>query len=115
MDKNKDGAIDSEEHLSLWQAVVSIVRDMEPDATDEEVVDIVLREMNKADELLSDKQEEDFIDEYSRHLDLETANVDFGGLGDNPEYRRLMREKYRNRARKEDRVENLAEDRLESS
>jgi hypothetical protein len=112
MDKNEDGAIDSEEHLALWEAVVSIVKEISPDATNEEIVDTVLEEMNKADELLSEKQEEDFIDEWSRHADLETSGVDFGDLGNNPEYRNNMREKYR---RKEDRVENLAEDRLESS
>ena len=116
MDKNEDGAIDQEEHLRLWEAVVSIVKEMSPDATNEEVVDIVLREMDKADELLSEKQEEDFIDEWSRHADLETPGVDFGDLGNNPEYRSNMREKYRRSGeRNKDRVENLAEDRLESS
>tara|TARA_B100000131_G_C18106983_1_gene608212 strand:+ start:97 stop:783 length:687 start_codon:yes stop_codon:yes gene_type:complete len=116
MDKNEDGAIDQEEHLRLWEAVVSIVRDMNSDATNEEVVDIVIREMDKADELLSEKQEEDFIDEWSRHSGLETPGVDFGELGNNPEYRNNMREKYRrDKSREKSRVENLAEDRLESS
>ena len=125
MDKNEDGVIDSEEHLALWEAVVSIVKETSPDATNEEIVDTVLKEMDKAesDEVgLSNKQQISMEDEW---LQLAGPGRDFGELGGNPEHREMMRERYETlspsqerrlqRMNEEDRVENLAEDRLESS
>ena len=129
MDKNEDGAIDSEEHLALWEAVVSIVRGVSPDATNEEIIDIVLEEMDKAESDkvgLSNKQQISMEDEWLHNLPHHDASPGgFGELGNNPEYRETMREHYKTpspskerrlkRMNKEDRTENLAEDRLESS
>jgi Ca2+-binding EF-hand superfamily protein len=125
MDKNEDGAIDSEEHLALWEAVVSIAKEVSPDATNEEIVDIVLEEMNKAesDEVgLSNRQKITMEDEW---LQLARPGGDFGELGHDPERREAMREHYSalspsqerrlRRMNEEDRAENLVEDELESS
>ena len=129
MDKNEDGSIDSDEHLALWEAVVSIVKEVSPDASNEEVIDIVLEEMNKAesDEVgLSNKQQISMEDEWLHdlpHHDAPTGG--FGELGNNPEYRETMREHYKTlspskerrlkRMNEEDSLENPAKDRLESS